>query len=72
MGDTGPDKRQEKPDLFTDTGEIRGGYDIGRARANALAHVKKSYNVYVMNADGSGQARLTTPAGIDFYPAWGP
>lgn len=26
--------------------------------------------LYVMNADGSGQTRLTTAAGLDWHPAW--
>ena len=28
--------------------------------------------IYVMNADGSGQIRLTTSAGLDLWPAWSP
>ncbi len=28
--------------------------------------------IYVMNADGSGQIRLTTSAGPDLWPAWSP
>jgi len=28
--------------------------------------------VYVMNADGSGQTRLTDDPGLDLEPAWSP
>jgi Tol biopolymer transport system component len=28
--------------------------------------------IYVMNADGSGQIRLTNQAGHDYQPAWSP
>lgn len=28
--------------------------------------------IYVMNADGSGQARLTTVPGVDYFPTWSP
>src|SRR5581483_4213871 len=30
------------------------------------------YQLYVMNADGTGQSRLTTDAGNDAGPAWSP
>ena len=31
-----------------------------------------NYEVYVMNADGSGQANLTNNAAADFQPSWSP
>ncbi len=31
-----------------------------------------NYQIYVMNADGSGQTRLTNNAATDFAPAWSP
>ena len=31
-----------------------------------------TWNIYVMNADGSGQTRLTTSAGRNSQPAWSP
>lgn len=31
-----------------------------------------NYEVYAMNADGSGQTRLTSNTGVDAQPAWSP
>ena len=31
-----------------------------------------NYEIYVMNADGSGQTRLTNSEGIDQRPVWSP
>ncbi|MCH8349239.1 MAG: PD40 domain-containing protein, partial [Chloroflexi bacterium] len=31
-----------------------------------------NHEIYVMNADGSGQTRLTNNTAIDFDPDWGP
>ena len=31
-----------------------------------------NYEVYVMNADGSGQANLTNNAAVDYEPSWSP
>ncbi|MBI2918191.1 MAG: hypothetical protein HYY01_09365 [Chloroflexi bacterium] len=43
----GPGQSEEKRDLFDSTGELKGGYDIAKARANALAHAKKTVGEYV-------------------------
>ena len=31
-----------------------------------------NYDIYSMNADGSGQTRLTTDGGVEFGPSWSP
>jgi len=31
-----------------------------------------NWEIYVMNADGTGQTRLTNSPGADYYPCWGP
>ncbi len=59
MAGSGPEKNSEKKDpfdkrdLFTDTGELKGGYDMGMARAYALEHAKKTQGEYV----GKGRGR---------------
>ncbi len=37
------DRPEEKRDLFTDTGELKGVYDLSMARARALEHAQKSF-----------------------------
>jgi len=32
----------------------------------------ENYEIYVMNADGSNQLRLTDHPGDDMYPSWSP
>jgi len=44
----------------------RGDLSPGTCGANCL------YHIYVMNADGSGVARLTEAATNDLFPAWSP
>ncbi len=34
--------------------------------------IDRNYEVHVMNADGSGQKRLTNIAGLDWLPRWSP
>ncbi|MBI2919077.1 MAG: hypothetical protein HYY01_13965 [Chloroflexi bacterium] len=43
MAEGGPEKpKPDKRDLFEPTGELKGGYDMGMARAYALDHAKKT------------------------------
>ena len=47
-------------------GRITFTYDqVGKSNSNG-------YEIYVMNADGSGQTRLTTNEVYDSHPAWSP
>jgi uncharacterized repeat protein (TIGR01451 family) len=40
--------------------------------AFASSDVVDTYEIYVMNPDGSGRTRLTTNSAADYYPAWSP
>ncbi|MFN2468165.1 MAG: hypothetical protein ABR521_08580 [Gaiellaceae bacterium] len=41
-------------------------------RDDPTLHVRGNYEIYTMNADGSGVARLTQAQGIDGTPVWSP
>lgn len=49
----GGERREDKKDPFEPTGELKGGYDMGMARAYALDHAKKHVGEYV----GKGKER---------------
>ncbi|MBI2918695.1 MAG: hypothetical protein HYY01_12000 [Chloroflexi bacterium] len=53
MAEQKKDPFDKKEDLFTPTGELKGGYDMGMARAYALEHAKKTQGEYV----GKGRGR---------------
>ena len=47
-----------------------GGYNLSKI---AFSSQRNGYaQIYVMNGNGSGQARLTNDDFIDFYPTWSP
>ncbi|MCG3776851.1 MAG: hypothetical protein JW395_3722 [Nitrospira sp.] len=65
--------------IATGAGAVLGivtGYRIGRsadtrlARGDTLSALHR--NIYVMNADGSTQTRLTNNPAADYWPAWSP
>lgn len=44
----------------------------GRADSSPFDYNKDRYEIWVMNADGSGQVRLTENTSRDDWPSWGP
>ncbi len=55
-------------------GDVEPAFSPDGAKIAFTSH--RSWNdnteIYVMNADGSNQIRLTSNAGHDFQPAWSP
>ena len=49
-----------------------GGADPSTSRIVFVSTRDGDRDVYVMNADGSAQTRLTTHPGRDFDPGWSP
>jgi hypothetical protein len=53
-----------------------GAVDTGSSQVNGAIAFSSDreglYQIYVMNADGTGQTRLTNNAASDLYPAWSP
>ena len=56
------------PDWSHDGNKIVFTSDTG----NAISNPNGDQEICVMNADGSGQIRLTDDSGYDWHPSWGP
>jgi RHS repeat-associated protein len=57
-------------EAWTETDDYERPEDDGQTFPRSLLHVNKE--VYLMNADGSGQARLTNELANDESPSWSP
>ena len=62
--------RDSVTETWTDTDDYEIPGDDGQTFPRSLLHVNKE--VYVMNADGSGQTRLTNELANDESPSWSP
>ncbi len=56
----------------TSTAELTPAWSPDGSKIAYSAFVNNNFDVWVMNADGSGQVRLTTDAAEDSNPAWSP
>lgn len=52
--------------------DVPAGWSPDGTRLLFLSERDGNPDVYIMNADGSGQTRLTTDPALDYYPAWSP
>ena len=49
-----------------------GGGEPAAGKIAFMSNRDGNDEIYVMNADGSGQTRLTNNPADDFYPVWSP
>ena len=77
LGDPTEDDDLAGNGLFTDSpndtsSENRGEWSPDGSRVAFVSDRDGNEEIYVMNADGTGQERLTSSAGVDVWPAWSP
>jgi Tol biopolymer transport system component len=71
---TGMANLTANPSLFSDEHNPAWSPDGTRIAFNALreGQFDSSADMYAMNADGTGQTRLTSDPGLEYDPAWSP